>query len=343
MSSQSPGNLRSLEPADLESVVEIDRRIIGRSRRVFFEKRLQAALADPAGFIAVAVESGGVLAGFAIGRLQNGEFGDDRRVAVLDVIGVDPDSRKGGLGALLLDGMARHMMRRDTRELRTQVDWHDRNLVQFFAVAGFSLASRVVLERATARELSGFAAQGGNDAMTTLEPDPAPQRMDAGMPDHSGPAGDDFVALPHDRTLVRSMAADDLDAIVRIDAKLTGRGRRGYYQAKLVEMMGETGVRVSLVAEVDGRTAGYIMARVDYGEFGRAEPAAVIDTIGVEPDLGHQGVGAALLSQLMANLDALRVETVRTTVAWNNFALLGFLSRSGFTPAQRLVLGRPVT
>jgi GNAT superfamily N-acetyltransferase len=153
VSNQSPGNLRALKPADLAAVVELDRRITGRSRRVFFEKRLKAALADPADFIAVAVETDGVLTGFAIARLQNGEFGDDRRVAALDVIGVDPDSQKGGLGTLLLDGLAEGMRRRDLHELRTQVDWHDQKLIRFFAAGGFSLAPRQVLERATARSL----------------------------------------------------------------------------------------------------------------------------------------------------------------------------------------------
>ncbi|MFQ5974451.1 MAG: GNAT family N-acetyltransferase [Alphaproteobacteria bacterium] len=167
------------------------------------------------------------------------------------------------------------------------------------------------------------------------------QKMDADMPDYGDPGGDDFAALSRDRFPIRSMTGDDLGAIIAIDRKLTGRDRRDYYQAKHREMMDETGVRVSLVAEVDGRPVGYIMARVDYGEFGRTEPAAVIDTIGVEPGLGHKGIGAALLSQLLANLDALHVERVRTAVTWNNFSLLGFLARHGFAPAQQLALGRP--
>ncbi|MHA1153149.1 MAG: GNAT family N-acetyltransferase [Alphaproteobacteria bacterium] len=169
------------------------------------------------------------------------------------------------------------------------------------------------------------------------------QRMDAGMPDYSAPAGGDFESLPHDRVLVRSMAQGDLDAIVAIDAKLTGHCRRPYYEAKLKEVIEETGVRVSLISEMDGRPVGYIMARVDYGEFGRAEPTAVIDTIGVEPGHGHQGIGAALMSQLMVNLGALHVEALRTTVSWNNFSLLGFLNRSGFRPAQQLVLSLSIT
>ena len=328
MSRESPGTARALNEADFEAVVEIDRRITGRTRRVFFERRLKAALADPTGFIFVAMESAGALSGFAIARLQNGEFGDDRRAAVLDMLGVDPDSQRSGTGGALLGAILAHMKKRDLHELRTQVAWHDRALVPFFAAAGFALAPRQVLERAT---IGGLSA-------SEPERDIAAQRLDAGMRDHSGPGADDFVALAHDRALVRSMTADDLGAIVAIDRKLTGRDRADYYDAKLKEVMDESGVRVSLVAEADGRPVGYIMARADYGEFGRAEPAAIIDAIGVDPGWGRSGIAAALLSQLMANLEALHVETVRSTVGWDNFPLLGFLTRCGFRPAQRLVL-----
>ena len=211
-------------------------------------------------------------------------------------------------------------------------------MIAFFARAGFTLAPRQVLERGTAGGLHGSMPKSD-------EPDPeiAQQRMDAGMPEHSDSGGDGFVALAHDRTLVRSMTADDLVAIVKIDKALTGRDRRDYYQAKLKEVMDESGVRVSLVAEADERCVGFIMARADYGEFGRAEAAAIIDSIGVAPGSGRHGVASALLSQLMTNLEALHVETARTTVNWDNLALLGFLQRCGFRPAQQLVLLLRVT
>ena len=178
--------------------------------------------------------------------------------------------------------------------------------------------------------------------VTRPEPGLGRHRLDAGVPDFSGPESDDFEALSRDRLPVRSLREEDLDAIVRIDGKLTGRDRRDYFAAKLREALGESGVRVSLVAEVDGRVAGYVMARVDYGEFGQTEPGAVIDTIGVDPESGRHGVGTALLSQLLANLDSLRVERVHTSVSWNNFVLLGFLERNGFTPAQQLVLSKAI-
>lgn len=168
------------------------------------------------------------------------------------------------------------------------------------------------------------------------------QRFDAGMPDYSDPSRDDFVALSRDRVPIRSMTADDLDAIVRIDKRLTGRNRRKYYQRKLENVMSSSAVRVSLVAEIDGIAAGYIMARVDYGEFGTFEPVAVIDTIGVDPGHGRGGIGHALMSQLMANLSNLLIEVVRTELTWDNFQLLDFLKKTGFTPSQHLVLTKHV-
>jgi predicted N-acetyltransferase YhbS len=177
---------------------------------------------------------------------------------------------------------------------------------------------------------------------TRPEPGLGNHRLDAGVPDFSAAEGDDFEALSRDRFPVRSLREGDLDAIVRIDKKLTGRDRRDYFEAKLREAMSETGVRISLVAEIDGHLAGFVMARVDYGEFGRAEPGAVIDTIGVDPGHGHHRIGTALLSQLLANLDSLHVERVQTRVIWNDFALLGFLERNGFAPAQQLVLAKAI-
>lgn len=74
------------------------------------------------------------------------------------------------------------------------------------------------------------------------------------------------------------------------------------------------------------------MARVDAGDFGHIEPEAVIDTIGVR--LGWTtDIGRALVSQLLANLQALRVDRVRTLVEWDDRVMLGFLNGAGFAPA----------
>ena len=161
--------------------------------------------------------------------------------------------------------------------------------------------------------------------------------------DFSAAISDDPDAPAHDRIPVRSMQPNDLPAIIRIDRRITGHERGAYYARKLDEAMSESAVRVSLVADVDGQVAGFIMARVDFGEFGHTEPEAVMDTIAVDPACAHTGVASALLSQLLTNLNGLRVERVRTKVAWNQFDLLGFLDRQGFRPGQRLALRRELT
>ena len=164
-----------------------------------------------------------------------------------------------------------------------------------------------------------------------------PSRM--GEPDevdYSDPGGDDFEALSRDTVLVRTLMEDDLPHLTDIDRRNTGRDRTPYYTQKLKEVLDESGVRVSLVAELDGRPVGFVMARIDFGEFGQAQPEAVMDTIGVHPDHRAQKIGNALMSQLLTNLSALQIEKVRTEVAWNNFDLLKFFERCGFSPSQRL-------
>jgi GNAT superfamily N-acetyltransferase len=145
--------LRGLRPGDLDRVVEIDGRLAGRPRRLFYEKRLAAALADPDGFISVAVEDDAALVGFAIARLQTGEFGEESTVAVLDVIGVDPERQHHGVGTRLLAGLVEHARKRGIRELRTQVAWSQGDVLAFFAHEGFALAPNAILERPTGREL----------------------------------------------------------------------------------------------------------------------------------------------------------------------------------------------
>ena len=161
-------------------------------------------------------------------------------------------------------------------------------------------------------------------------------------PNYSDPGGDDYEALSRDRVMTRSLQASDIDAVLRIDRQVTGLDRRAYYERKFHEVLQRSGLRMSLVAEAEGRILGFVMARVDYGEFGRTEPAAVIDTIGVEPGARGQGVGKALVSQLLGNLASLRVESLRTEVPFDSYDLNRFLGALGFRPSQRLAFSLPV-
>jgi ribosomal protein S18 acetylase RimI-like enzyme len=171
------------------------------------------------------------------------------------------------------------------------------------------------------------------------------------IPKHAGeaseinygqPAAPDFGPLARDRVPVRTMVEGDLRALITIDRRITDRDRSAYFERKVAEALHESDVRVSLVAERDGAVVGFVMARVDFGEFGRVEPTAVMDTIGVHPDYRDFGVGRALMSQLLINLMTLRVEHIRTEIDWRQRDLLAFLDRCGFRPAQQLCFQRVV-
>lgn len=145
-------------------------------------------------------------------------------------------------------------------------------------------------------------------------------------------------SLEQESIVVRNLRPEDLEAVIRLDAKHEGRRRGEYFRLKLRQNLEETGLKVSLAAEVDGCFAGFLLARVYYGEFGLPEPAAVLDTIGVDPGFAGRGVGAALVRQLRMHLAGLGVPRLQTEVSWESPALLAFFQRQGFRPAARFCL-----
>jgi ribosomal protein S18 acetylase RimI-like enzyme len=138
--------------------------------------------------------------------------------------------------------------------------------------------------------------------------------------------------------VVRQLQPQDLEAVIALDARSTGRRRDEYFKLKLKQALSDTGIQVSLAAEVERVFAGFLLARVYYGEFGMTEPAAVLDTLGVRPELRGRHVGAALIEQLRVNLLGLGIPRLQTEVAWDNLDLIAFFHHEGFRPAQRLCL-----
>ena len=304
--SSTPVTIRSLAKEDLDAVVALDRRITGSSRRGYFERRLAAALRHPARHLQLAATTTTGLVGFMLARTALGEYGRVRSAGVLEAVGVDPSCQRCGVGRGLTAALEERLAARDIGSLITQVDWRNHPMLRFLDGAGLLIAQRHVLAREVMR-----------------------------MP---LPATDEEVeAMP---PVVRHLRMSDFDAVARIDRSLTGRDRSAYLQAKFDEVLQESAITVSLVAEDDGYVAAFAMARVDLGDFGHVAPAASLDTIGVHPDLAHRGFARALLGQMVDNLSALHVEALETEVSRDAFALLRFLYDFGFKPSQRLAFER---
>ena len=146
--------------------------------------------------------------------------------------------------------------------------------------------------------------------------------------------------LEIDTVVVRTMQPGDVQAVVSIDAVATGRRRPKYFERMLQRAVEQADFQVSIIAELDQQVVGFIIATLFYGEYGVAEPSASIDAIAVHPEFRGHHVGKALMRQLRLNLGALRIERLRTEVAWNDYDLLAFFHSNGFAPAGRLCLER---
>ena len=146
--------------------------------------------------------------------------------------------------------------------------------------------------------------------------------------------------LETDAVLVRTMREADLEAVVTIDAMAAGRRRPRYFELMIQRAVKQTGVQISLVAELEGRVVGFLIGSLYYGEYGVMEPTASIDAVGVDPRSRGRHVGKAMMRQLRLNLGALHITTLRTEVAWDDFDLLAFFKSEGFVPARRLCLER---
>ena len=140
---------------------------------------------------------------------------------------------------------------------------------------------------------------------------------------------------------IRLMQADDFAAVTRIDEKVLKAARPEYYTLKFEELVQSTDrLPTSLVAEAEnGTVVGFVMGELFIGEYGISHEAT-LDTIGVDPDYQHQGVGKQLLKEFMDHLKALGARKICTLVDSNDSIMMHFFSANQFGPSKTINLER---
>ncbi|MBK5105530.1 MAG: GNAT family N-acetyltransferase, partial [Burkholderiales bacterium] len=186
--------LRRLAPQDLDAVVDIDAQITGRSRRVYFERRLQAALRAPELNTQFAAEEDGVLEGYVLARRLEGEFGRADPALRLEVISVRPGEQGHGYGDALLGALEADARKHGILQVRTQAAWKDHAMLSFLDHAGFALGGGQVID------CEVLAGRIGNDGQERVLA-PEHHGLSAEI-DHSTPQANDFEALARDRAPV---------------------------------------------------------------------------------------------------------------------------------------------
>jgi predicted N-acetyltransferase YhbS len=141
---------------------------------------------------------------------------------------------------------------------------------------------------------------------------------------------------------IRLMKAGDFNAVIGIDEKVLAASRQEYYEMKFEKLFkSKNYLPASLVAEEeDGTVVGFVMGELYMGEYGIFQQAATLDTIGVDPDYQHQGIGEQLINEFMDHLKKLGVRKINTLVDWNDSKLIHFFSANQFSPSKTINLER---
>ena len=141
---------------------------------------------------------------------------------------------------------------------------------------------------------------------------------------------------------IRLMKVEDFEAVVAIDEKVLKVSRPDYYERKFDKLFNSKDfVPTSLVAEeADGAVVGFVMGEIYMGEYGILQEEARLDTIGVDPDHQHKGIGKKLINEFIDHIKTLGVEKINTLVDWNDSVLMHFFSSNQFSPSKSINLER---
>jgi len=152
-----------------------------------------------------------------------------------------------------------------------------------------------------------------------------------------------MIRIEQEKFEIRIMRENDLQSLIDIDFSVTGFERVSYYERKMASMLDHRGsIATSFVGEYEGKVIGFIMGNIYTGEFGIPQTTASLDTIGIDPEYGKQGIGNLLFEEFVSNVRAAGVENIQTLVDWNDQQLLIFFNKCGFMPSKTLNLEKRI-
>jgi len=129
-------NIRPMTVGDMDAIVEIDRRVIGKSRPDYWKKVVPENPQYP--FSSLVAEFEGRVIGFVVGEVSGWEFGVPDTIGWLSIIGVDPDYQHKGVARRLSQEFVKNLKGIGVSVIYTLVNWDDWDLLKFFREMGFT-------------------------------------------------------------------------------------------------------------------------------------------------------------------------------------------------------------
>jgi len=136
---------------------------------------------------------------------------------------------------------------------------------------------------------------------------------------------------------IRPLEDVDIDAITRIDEKLTGRYRPDFWESRVAYYL-RRDPEASRVAQLGSEVVGFMLGDLRGGEFGLEETSGWIERFGVDPAQRGKGIGRKLFAALSEHFKASGAHSLRTFVDNRQAENAAFLNAVGFTPGNLTAL-----
>ncbi|MEW5912032.1 MAG: GNAT family N-acetyltransferase [Thermodesulfobacteriota bacterium] len=137
--------IRAMAPADLDQIVEIDIKVLGKPRPEYWKMKLDLVQKHQQ-ISSLVAELDGKVIGFIIGGASRWEYGMPENIGWIDTIGVDPDYQKKGVAKVLFKEMAASLQKVGVDTIYTFVKRRDWKLLKFFNRIGFQEGDMLNLE-----------------------------------------------------------------------------------------------------------------------------------------------------------------------------------------------------
>jgi ribosomal protein S18 acetylase RimI-like enzyme len=138
-------SVRQLTKDDLDSIVEIDTKVLGETRRDYWVTKIikQADTRPPDALLVSEID--GKVIGFILGEVSGWEFKVPNNIGWIDTIGIDPDYQNRGIAKVLANALVNNLKNYSVDTIYTLVNWNDWDLLQFFHAMGFSRGDMINL------------------------------------------------------------------------------------------------------------------------------------------------------------------------------------------------------
>ncbi len=139
--------VRPLTDADVPAIERTEKAITKSPRTSSLGRHVREQLRHGDTKACLAAEVDGKFAGFIVGDVRPWEFGEDRDVGWVKVVGVEPAFQGHGVGKALGEALLRHFREKGIERVRTLVEWHAGDMIAYFKALGFDRSDLIPLEQ----------------------------------------------------------------------------------------------------------------------------------------------------------------------------------------------------